>query len=346
MAGKLTAEHIKSVRTTFTAYTYQKDITYATVAKQIGMSGSVISQWAGGTYAGDVDKVARTINNWMERDARSRGATIDVAFIPTKVAEEMQTIAKIAISHKKMAVIVVPSGAGKTMVMEVLSGEARGFYIYCDEDLTPSAFLNTLTKIVGRSQAPTKGTRAQLMDYLVNALKGTNRPIFLDEAHRLRKDVFPRIRTLHDRTNTAIIMAGTHEILEHIDDQANGRGQMASRCLRYNAMDYVYNAEDPSGGAKLGRPLFSRDEINKFLAELNIKLDIQAVDYAWALACLPGHGCLRTLKEVIDLIRERNKGKQISRNLMYEYTKLLFGQEGMRIITLANHHTQAMGKVG
>ncbi len=80
---------------------------------------------------------------------------------------------------------------------------------------------------------------------IVEKLKGTNRPVFLDEAHLLPPSCFGRIRSLHDQTGVPIIMAGTHEILRRINDRSNGKGQFASRCYQFNAMDMVVNASEP-----------------------------------------------------------------------------------------------------
>lgn len=333
--GTLTPEHLAEVRKSYGAYTYKHTITDAHVAKQINYATSVVSQWRSGGYKGDVDAVTRAINHWLERDARARDKRLELPYVPTRVCEDMKLVTQLALERGCMAVLVVPSGAGKTMVMETLTGQMRGVYLYCDEDLSPKEFLRALGEAAGVNKVKA-ATMADYKRLAIAKLRGSRRPIFLDEAHRLRSNVFPRVRSLYDQTGCPIIMAGTHEILQHVDDQANGRGQMTSRCLRYNALDYCLNVEDPRGGQKLGRPLYSRQEIAAVIEHLGVRLSDDALTLAWAYACLSGHGCLRTVRLAMDTLRAKWPGQTIERDQVVSILGLMFGGKGSEVAGLAS----------
>ena len=132
---------------------------------------------------------------------------------------------------------------------------------------------------------------------MVEKLHGTSRPLFLDEAHRLPVGVLSRVRAIHDMAGgLPVILAGTHQIVEQVTaDRVDGRGQLASRCLVYNALEHVMNAEGPGGGSQAGRVLFSKQEIEAYLEGMNVKFDTGGFTLLWAVACLPNHGCLRTV---------------------------------------------------
>lgn len=341
---KLTPAEIEQVRQDFLGYSHRHDGVKDLVSRQVGMVPAVVTRWTSGLEIRDPESVARAINDWMERDARARRAAIPDNYIRTRIAENIRAIVYTAHSTGAMAAIVVPSGAGKTMVLEILAQEMAGLVIYCDEDLTPRAFMEALAQAL---LIPSGGSVLDLKQRIVGKLRGTGRPIFLDEAHRLRPTVYPRIRSIYDLTGCSIIMAGTHEILEHICDEAGGRGQMSSRCVRYNALETIYNAEGqgPNGGAALGKPLFSRQEIEAIFGQMQVRLDRDGLELLWALACLPGHGCLRTARRVVQLVRQKFQDGPITREQLLWALPLLFGQQGRFLSRLADQHAQAMAKV-
>jgi DNA transposition AAA+ family ATPase len=340
--GPLTEEQHAEVRGLYKKWTYRRSLTDAQAAKQMGYSASVISQWKDGKYKGDNDTVTRVINNWMEQDARAQGARLDLEYVSTIVAEDMRALVRIAHARGQMLALVAPSGSGKTRVLEVLVAETRGFYIYCDGDMTPTGFLKSLARAVG---VPAEGTKHDIKELIIGKLKGTRRPIFLDEAHLLPPGVFARIRSIHDQTGVPFVMAGTGEILRRIDDQAGGNGQMASRCLRYSAMEQCIDADDPSGTRNRQRHLFSREEIEQFFAQLNVKLTPDAFEMLWAVACQPGNGCLRTVRNVVELIMSRHAGQRIDAGLVRDVLVLALGHEGASVYGKAKAYLEAIKKV-
>jgi len=319
--SKLTDEQIEAVRRDFTAYTKQQGLFYSQVAKAIGVSSSVVSQWHGNKYGGDVERITRLINRWLEQHARQVQATLDVEYVPTRVAEGLKTLAYLAHRRCSMGVAVMPSGTGKTLVLELLAQELTGFYLYCDEDMTPRLFLRELARSVG-AKVTNSDTAVSL------------------KAKIVKRPVFSRIRSIHDRARVPIIMAGTDEIIPSIDDSANGRGQLTSRTMQYNALAKYYNADDPDGSG--GTPLFTRDEIRKLYANAQVKFDPEAVEFLWAMACLPGYGCLRTNRKLIELVLEKWTGEPVTRERLLTALPLHFGHKAPHIERMAQYHVREM----
>jgi len=337
MSGRLTKKHIEAVQKTYVGYAAEHGISDAEVAKQIGYSASVVNQWKRGKYdQGDEAAVTRAVNNWLERDARARQATLPLSYIPTKIAGDMRTIINIACTTRANAAIVAPSGCGKSLVLQAMADELRGFYMYVDEDHTPKEFLAELCRVLGISFY--SQSRAALKRKIVDKLRGTNRPVMIDEGHLLQPQVFGRIRSIHDQTGVTFVLAGTSEILDRINDQANAKGQMASRWLRYNALDWVYDVETDPGSGKLGRALFTKDEVKKFFHQMKVRLDRGGFEMAWALACIPGHGCMRTVRRVFELVLMKWPGEEITRDRISKAMQLIHGSHGAYICNLAGQH--------
>jgi len=339
---KLTDDQISQIRSDYQGYTSRLNLFDSYVAKQIGCAPSVLSQWKQGRYPGDTEAVARKLNDWMERDARQRKASLNLDYVKTTVAENMRSIATMASTTSSMAVIVIPSGCGKTMMLQILTEKLSGQYLYCDELLTPRSFLRALSEALDVRQRR-GGAAAGIMRDIIDKLRGTNRPLFLDEAHRLPSAVFSVIRSIHDQAEVPIIMAGTEEIVVKVDDRSNNRGQMTSRCLRYNAMDHCIDGENPDPKRK-GKPLYTKKEIEALFASSNVRFDPEAFQMLHAMACIPGFGCIRTVRRLVQLIREAHPDAEISRDLIIWALGLLFGQLGNHMVTKAEQMSEQLNR--
>lgn len=300
---------VESVRAAFIEYAKKHEIKLSRVAKQVSYAESVISEFVNGTYAGDVAKLARAINTWMERDAKRRREKNPEGYVTTVVAERFKAIVANADACNRMAAIVAPAGIGKTMLAQTLADQMRGIYIRCDEGMRPRSFFRKLAGELGHRAR--LGTLDELMQYCVNAMAGTNRILFLDEAQQLHRNVLTCVRTLHDTTQVPIILLGTAEILDTIDDRLDGRGQFSSRCIRHNVMDFAREIPNPDGGGSKAYYLFTQEEIRAFFAGQQIRLTREALDLLHALACLPNHGTLRLVLTIGKLAAKAARGETV-----------------------------------
>jgi DNA transposition AAA+ family ATPase len=347
----LTADQITDVRGDYQRYTSTAGVMDAQVAREIGVSSSVISQWRTGTYRGDNERIARQLNDWMESHARRRSSQLPREYVPTRVAENIATIVSAACAQQSMAAIVTPSGCGKTYLLQVLADRFSGHYLYCTADHTPRQFLAAVAETVGATRRRGRGGRhesggAFLLRSIVDRVRGTNRPLLLDEAHTLREPVFSRIRAIHDQAEIPVIMVGTDEIITRVNDRADGRGQMASRTIQYSAMDHFYDPESAPpgrGGQAHSAPgsqvalLFTREETRRYLDSLKVRFEPGALELFHALACLPNHGCLRTVRRIVLFLRPdaADREQPIRREEILEALTLLFGLQGRSVGQLA-----------
>lgn len=328
------------VRRTYIEYCERHSLPDQVAAKAIGRAASTLNQWKHGNYAGDNNKITRLVNSWLERDLRQRTSGAGAEYIHTEIAHSMSVLIDTAIQERCCCTLIVPSGAGKTLVLETKTGETAGFYVYVDEDDSPVKFLAKLASVVGLdADLPRRRTAADIKSRIVEKIGGSGRPIFIDEAHRLPAQVFGRIRSIHDQAGSSIILAGTHEIIDRVNDRASGKGQMASRCLIWNAMEHVLNADDPNGGSSLGKPLFSKEEVRQFLEQQQVRLTDDGFDFAWALACLPGHGCLRLVGRLVRVgSRMKRDGGPLTAADLSSVLSSLFGQQGRAVASSAKRH--------
>lgn len=321
---KLTDEQVNGVREAFAKYLEDRpDLRASQVAREVDFSNAVISQWQAGTYAGNVGRITHAINDWMERDRRRGEARRPRDYVKTWVAETMRTIAYQADKHNLMAAIVAPAGCGKSLVLKVLAEEMRAAYIYCDPDITERELLFKIALSLGFKA--TYGTRSGLRQFIVDSIAGTRRAIFLDEAQQMRRSI-KAVRSIYDQAEVPIIMAGTAEIMTYIDDRADGRGQFARRCIRWNVIDSLKSAEGPGGGTSGRRDLFTEDEVRAFFASKKIRLTTDAMRLAWLLACQPNHGTLGMVEKLAGIAMDLNPDtSSVNRDHILEALQLFRG---------------------
>jgi DNA transposition AAA+ family ATPase len=324
----LTEEQIEDVRNRLRAYTRRAGINSGDVAKQCGFSRSVISEWLGGKYRGKAEGVARAVNDWMERDSRRAAAKRPKDFVATGVAEDIRTMVNLADKHTGISVIVVPAGAGKTKVLTFLAEQMRGVYLYCNEALTPREFLRSLCEKLGCKPSMNLRNKAEMLRWIIKTLTGTKRMILLDEAHQLNTAALNCVRAIYDQANVPIVMAGTADILERINDRSDGRGQFSSRCFTHNAMDKTRDVERPDG-SKVGRKdLFTVEEIRAFFEMKKMRLADDAIEMCWALACLPNYGTLRLIEKTLAIVMDLEPELElVTRGHVVEALSLMMGEQ-------------------
>jgi DNA transposition AAA+ family ATPase len=299
----LTMEQSHEVATHFQEYIKQHGMSASDAAKQIGYSKAVLSEWTGNTYKGNRDKVTHAVNDWMERDAKRRSVPQSAEHVATWLCEDIKSIVDRADKQLMMAAITAPAGSGKTTMLKYLTKSMRGVYIYCEGGMTAKDLYLSLASALGWHKSA--GSRAELLNFIVTALTGTRRIIFLDEAHQLGHRI-GSIRAIYDRASVPIVMAGTHEIVNFLlKDRASGCGQFASRCIVYNAADQMRTSDGDSDGQ---RYLFDIRQIEAFFAQKKIRLAKDALQMVWAMACLAEWGTLRFADNVVKAAMELEPG--------------------------------------
>lgn len=314
----LTPIQIDTIRADFAAYLDRSGTSQARVAKAVDVVPSVINEFVRSVYRGDSAALAKRLNAWMEQDARRRSMRGAEGYIPTVVAERIRTVIRHADAACVMAAIVAPAGVGKTFVAQAVADEMRGLYLAVDDSTTPRALLRRLASMLGKRVT---GTEDDLKHQVCEALKGSGRPVLIDEAHQLSARAVGKLRSIHDNAGVPVIMLGTAAILDAVDDRIDGRGQYSSRCMRFNVMQMAKGISGPDG-TECGHLLFSIEEVRAFFAKQPMRLDKEALDYAHAITCLSNQGTLRLALKVAQLAASSGKDVTAKRMRAAFYTFL------------------------
>lgn len=333
----LEPREIEQVARDFDRWIKQRRFTLESIAKKLGQgySTSVLSQFRSGRYKGDLEKVARATNELMERDERSRELPKPKDYVETEVARRILTVVRTAIEAGGIGVFYGPSGTGKTKSLEAAHTMFTGSVLI--RVLQSTRRGPGLINAIGRALGLTKRRSLDIMqDMVIETLRGSGRPILIDEAQALDPSGILVLRDIHDAAGVPIVLAGTIDVRKKIDDSQLWYGQMASRVIATcDITEYALRPKNP-------RPLFTVDEIMQIFSGDQLRLTDDGADYLTMLACVPGAGGLRVVKQIM-LIASRLaslRDKPLDAKTLRKITKQMQGAAYNEL--LANRAEQLM----
>lgn len=309
--GPLSAQHIEEVRLTVKRAREELGLTNASLAKEIGQSPSVVSQFLSGSYAGDNDALARKLNAAVERLARVEEARLPADWFNFDQAGRMLKVINAAVAERQLGVITAPSGGCKTTVLDAAKRLHPGSVLVRVSAGSKSAggMLRAIARSLGTRYT---GNAGAVLDAIVAELNGTSRPILIDEAQQLTAAALEAVRDVHDIAKVPVVFAGTDELTLMIDDRARWLGQLRSRIShRYHASIGVaasspttggQSASAPSGGAAgrvKAKPMFTAEELASWFKQQGVRLTGCGVAFLFQIANIPEMGCLRFCQQVV-----------------------------------------------
>ena len=252
-------------------------------------------------FKGDIDRVTRQLNTFLETVARRNQAKLPDGFVRTQVAERMLTIIGKTIELMAIGVIYADAGRGKSVTLEAATQLYAGSVLIRvrQHTRTPTG----LAKAIGGA-LQVRGLRDgfSAASNVIQTLKGTGRCLLIDEAHQLKHESFELLRDIHDEAGVPIILAGTIKLNDSVSDHDMFFGQMSSRiALRYNVTEGLTDQGGPGSSGPGGKPLHSVSEIVQLYERGKVRLTGDGRMFLTRLANLPGLGGLRLCAKVVQV---------------------------------------------
>jgi DNA transposition AAA+ family ATPase len=198
------------------------------IAKDIGYSTALLSQWLNKKYTGNIAEIDGKIKSYLNLQSKKASLkAVDVPFVGitnAKIAFAMFTRAQI---DHKIVLLTGESGLGKTeSENEYTRRNAGVIRIDTDPTFTSKILLSHLHKALGYGG---HGTKYSMMQEIVTNLSGSNRLIMVDEADRLGYESLELLRRLHDKTGIGIVLAGAPVLVENIRGSKGEFAQLYTR---------------------------------------------------------------------------------------------------------------------
>lgn len=279
-------------------------IALTTLAHQVGISESALSEALRGQYKADDTDILRRVNAWLDDDERRRRRSAPIGLYETRVLLSIRDAAAIAkknarTSHdrsvhgggERIVIAVGPSGIGKSAAAEaVAASDPNALLIRLKEHgKSGTAILDMIIETAGWRAT---GTRESKGKYVFERLKHSGRLLIVDEFHRASESAYNMIRDLAEVCGVPILLLGTSRLQRRVDGPRSGVGKILdeqfSRRVAY-VVDLL-KGSDGHGGDR--RPFFSIDEIVAIFKSDKLKLSQDGAEFLAAIACCVGIGML------------------------------------------------------
>lgn len=222
-----------------------RSVSQAELARQIDMSGSVVSSFFTGRYKGDHDEVARKIKavmaGWKAGDRLNAGLDRVRDFVETPTSARIEKTLQFAKTRSVIVVIGGGSGIGKSKTLKEYAARNPAVW-YCEfsrDTKSEHDILVEIGKAVGLVNMP--GHSASLRRTIVERVKRTRGLLICDEAQHLRGEgAFDEVRTIYDRSENGsppigIALAGHLDLFDKIARYAQVEGRIAAPLRLPNA---------------------------------------------------------------------------------------------------------------
>lgn len=179
-----------------------------------------------------------------------------------RLAEAGEALLHRAAGMPGMGLVHGETGYGKTTAVTWYVNRCNGVYVRAWATWTPSAMFSAILQELGRTA---RGSCAQMMAEIIEALALSGRPLFVDEADYVvdSKRMCESLRDLHDMATVPVILIG----MGGIDQRLAHRKQLTGRVLA----DVRFHPLEEPDAQKIAAEICEVKIEPELVAELNRK---------------------------------------------------------------------------
>lgn len=309
--GPISPGQIDHVRTQLARFIGANHEKLPQIAKKIGCRPDALLKFMDDKYDGVLDDFARRINRWIVQQDRTGGAGLPAEMVKTSVTDRMRAVCHQTQQLRSMAAIVGPSGVGKTLVLKALEAGIIPGSKHIEFSATDKSPTGLIRRIAFELGGPSRYRMQESFAWIINHLTTTDAMLLLDEAHYLGEPALNIVRDIHKRTGCPIVLVGTQDLLDTVNDFNQFHGQFK------RLISLVYNITEEL--AATGDPLYTVDEVMRYASAMGLRLTLDAADETTGLANLLGWGGLGALgfllinANTLATVEAKQSGSDLSR---------------------------------
>jgi DNA transposition AAA+ family ATPase len=302
VSQELTGPEIEKLAKSLEQFMSDNDFTQAEVARWIGYSRSVVSQFLKCRYKGDISSVANKVVSLINSVARKNKRTKQKPFISTTVAKRIGTLitqtTAFCDDEGKIGLIIGDGGHGKSHCLrQYAQADKNSAYIELDDTMTSGSMFSEIAK---KLKVDSSGRLSTIAKRLIETLRPRHIVIMLDEASWLGVRQLNQLRQIIVvKAKCPLILAGNSDLLKTVTQPSTKQGyesldQFTSRLMGVLNLDDL--AGDPDGG------LYTPEDIRWLYEYGGIKLSSDAVSTLRRICKTPKSGRLRTCSHIVSAL--------------------------------------------
>ncbi len=218
--AQFTTDKPQEVRSRINGLLEAGEFTLRPIAKFTGYSTSVISQYLGDKYEGDVEKieesVARFYRNWLASNM----------IVETSVVKEIHGTMLLAWRRKEMAQITGHYGCGKTKATYrfVALNSDYAAYVELTSTTSQTSLLHRIAEALNM-ESQMVGSQDDKLFAIIRSLQRKPRLLLIDEADNLKARTLAILKDIHGgeaNERCAIVLVGTERLKKVLQDPILG----------------------------------------------------------------------------------------------------------------------------
>lgn len=209
-------------------YITEHGISQGAVARGIGKSAAVVSQYLQNKYNGDVEAIDVLVEGWLlNQRERANDSFNQLSYTYTATARRIEEVIRLAHVEGETVVLYGQAGLGKTSALAAyIKKNPDAILVDSDPSFTAKVLLSNLANKVG---AESRGSLHALIEGLISRLKNSGRVILVDEAENLPLRALECLRRIHDKTGIGLVLAGMPRLLVNLRGSNGELKQLYSR---------------------------------------------------------------------------------------------------------------------
>lgn len=267
------------------SYMGANGLSLSAMGKHLNWNRSTLSQFLNFKYQGNNDFLRLKAIEFFNMNINIP-ETSEELFVKTVQASSVWTVCKYAQRKGLLALLIGPAGVGKTTALEAyVRGNSQAIMVTAFPGIPPICLLKRIC--IKLKFYETSGDHSNLMDILINRLKGKNILVILDEGHYLRLNILEQLRHIQDMTGVGIVLSGNFGLHEQMKGKEQVKyAHLSSRAAMKVRVD--------------GNPI--RSELKAILEKRGLPTDRSSVDFLVQKAEKPGH--FRLIRNIAELATE------------------------------------------
>ncbi len=265
------------------------------IAKRLGCNPSYVSQYISkGLCPGDLSSFERKVVDFLQNETRRRASGVETAVC--NASGQVKTALEYIRKTNDVGAILGESGEGKTRGEElyIADNPTAIFYRTTVWSADKQSVESAMFELVGRAGYDGRTKRAF---FIVDKMRGSDRLVIVDDAHKLTRPALQWWFDFHDATLCPVAFVGTYALLDKLEDDT----QRFSR----TGMQYEIKSQDDKGNLIVDRPLI-KHLIKQLVPDCNGELTDLA-DLCEQVAS--NHGHYRSVHKQLKLSVEIKGGK-------------------------------------
>jgi DNA transposition AAA+ family ATPase len=202
------------------------DLKQAHVARSLGLSPAVISQWLKGEYRGDNESLEKKLSQFMSNFNIKR-VEIQEEIVKTRDLVSAHFVMDEAIVGREMAVLYGNPGTGKSVaVKEWVKEHPEAILI----EVIPGMRVKSLLKDIAKRLGIDANAKAEeLVVLIAKEFKRRDGVLVIDEAEHLSIRALENIRRIWDFSRVPVILVGTYGLIKNLKGNRGELLQLYSR---------------------------------------------------------------------------------------------------------------------